>query len=37
MAKRRRKCPGLKGKGKLKKGWKWIKSSSCPVRAKGSR
>ena len=39
MAKRRRRrstagCAGLKGKGQLKKGYKWKRGSACPVRAK---
>ncbi len=38
MAKRRKKskksCGGLKQNGRLKKGFKWKKSSSCPVKAK---
>ncbi len=28
------KCAGLKGKGRLKKGFKWKKGHSCPVAAK---
>ncbi len=29
-----KKCAGLKGKGRLKKGFKWKKGHSCPVPAK---
>lgn len=31
----RKNCAGLKRNGRLKKGWKWRKNGSCPVRAKG--
>jgi len=39
MAKKRRRksrssCAGLKGKGRLKKGYKWKRGHSCPVPAK---
>lgn len=41
MARRRRHhrksssgCSGLKGKGRLKKGYKWKRGSACPVKVK---
>lgn len=32
MKRHHKKCAGLKGKGKLKKGYKWKKHHSCPVK-----
>ncbi len=41
MAKRRKKpkkkCPGRKANGQLKKGWKNVKNRSCPIPAKKKR
>ena len=41
MAKKTKKasksCKGLKGKGKLKKGWRYKKGGKCPVKAKGKK
>lgn len=30
----RKHCPGLKGKGRLKKGYKWKRGHACPVKVK---